>query len=94
MKQRIYILAITAGLLSCNNQTNQVDKTAIAKTEAQTNKVENTKHYTQQDTIFIATEIDDTLKFAKSDFNKIVDEHPELFQELLGNEVYQLIKMN
>lgn len=81
VKQKIYILAITAGFLSCNNQPNQVDKTAIAKTEAQTNRVENSKYYTQQDTIFIATEIDDTLKFAKSDFNKIVDEHPELFQE-------------
>ena len=81
MKQNIYILAITAGFLSCSNQPNQVDDTAIAKTEAQTTKGENSKYYTQQDTIFIATEIDNTLKFAKSDFNKIVDEHPELFQE-------------
>ncbi|PWS31576.1 hypothetical protein [Pedobacter paludis] len=81
MKQKTYILAITAVFLSCNNQPNQVEKTAIAKTETQTNKVDNSKYYTQQDTILILTEIGNTLKFAKSDFNKIVDEHPELFQE-------------
>lgn len=81
VKQKIYILVITAGFLSCNNQPDQVEKTAIVKTETQTNKFDNSKYYTQQDTILIATEIGDTLKFAKSNFNKIVDEHPELYQE-------------
>ncbi|RZJ89230.1 MAG: hypothetical protein EOO20_11540 [Chryseobacterium sp.] len=81
MKQTIYILTITIGLLSCNNQPKQVDKTTIANTDIKTSKADNSKFYTQQDTILIATEIGDTLKYAKSDFNKIVDEHPELFQE-------------
>ena len=82
MKQRIYILAITVGLLSCNNQPNQVDKTPITNTGTKTRKIDNTQYYTQQDTILIATEIGDTLMFSKSDFNKIVDEHSELFLDL------------
>lgn len=69
------------GLLSCNNQPKQVDKTTIANTDTKTPEVDNSKYYTQQDTILIATEISGTLRFAKSDFNKIVDEHPELFQK-------------
>lgn len=81
MIQKFYILAITAGFLSCGNLSNQIDKTAIDWTEALSNKVQNSKYYTQQDTFFIATEIGDTLKFAKSDFNKIVDAHPEFFLE-------------
>lgn len=78
VKQTIYILTITIGFLSCNNQPKQVDKTTIANTD--TVRVDNSQYYTQKDTILIATEIGDTLRFAKSDFNKIVDEHPELFQ--------------
>lgn len=81
MKQTIYILTITIGLLGCNNQPKQVDKTAVANTDTKTIKIDNSQYYTQQDTILIATEIGDTLRFAKSDFNIIVDEHPELFQE-------------
>lgn len=81
MKQEIYILTIIIGLLSCNSQPKQVDKTTIANTDTKTIKVDNSQYYTQQDTILIATEIGDTLRFDKSDFNKIVDEHPELFQE-------------
>ena len=81
MKQTIYILAIIFGLLSCNYQPKQVDKKTNANTDTKTSEVDNSKYYTKQDTILIATEIGDTLRFAKSDFNKIVDEHPELFQE-------------
>ena len=74
-------MTITIGLLSCNNQPKQVDKTAIDNPDIKTIKIENSQYYTQQNTIIIATEIGDTLRFSKSDFNKIVDEHPELFQE-------------
>lgn len=81
MKQPIYILIIIIGLLSCNNQPKKVDKPTITNIDTQSSKVDNSKYYTQQDTIIIATETGDTLIFAKSDFNRIVDEHPELFQE-------------
>ena len=85
MKQTIYILTITIGLLSCNNQPKQVDKTTIANTDTKTTKVDNSKYYTQQDTILIATEIGDTLKYAKADFNNIVDKHTEFFEEYPDN---------
>ena len=82
MIQRIYILAITAGFLSCGSQFNQIDKTASDWKEALSKNVQNSKYYTQKDAFFIATDIDDTLISAKSNFNKIVNAHTELFQEL------------
>lgn len=72
-------------LLSCNNQTKQVDKTVIAITDTKTSKVDNSKYYTPHDTIIITTEIGDTLKYAKSDFNNIVDTHAEFFEEYPNN---------
>ncbi len=75
-------------ILSCNNQHKQADQTQTVDTESkatQTNKIDNSKYYTKQDTIIIATEINDTLKYAKADFNAIVDKHPEFFQEYPDN---------
>lgn len=85
VKQTIYILTITIGLLSCNNQQKQVDKTTIAKTDTETSMVDNSKYYTQEDTILITTELGDTLKYAKADFNKIIDKHPEFFKKYPDN---------
>lgn len=59
--------------------------TDSANTTTQTNSTENSKYYTIQDTITIATEIGDTLKYAKSDFNAIVDKHSEFFQKYPEN---------
>jgi len=81
MKQTIYILTITIGLLSCNNQLKQVDKTTIAITDAKTSKVDISKYYTQQDIILITTEFGDTLKYTKAEFNNIADKHTEFFKE-------------
>lgn len=73
------------GLLSCNNQPKQVDNTTISNTDTKPLKVDNSKYYTQQDTILIATEIGDTLKYAKANFNNIVDKHTEFFEEYPDN---------
>ncbi len=85
MKQTIYILTITIGFLSCNNQQKQVDKRSIVSTDTKTSRVDNSKYYTQQDTILIATEIGENLKYAKPDFNNIVDKHTEFFEEYPDN---------
>ncbi len=85
MKQTFYILTITIGLLSCNNQPKQADKTTTADTNTQTKKVDNSKYYTQLDTIQITNEIGDTLKYAKDKFNNIVDNHTEFFEEYPDN---------
>lgn len=81
MKQIIYILTITVGLLSCNNQPKHVDKKPIANITAETKKVENSKYYTQQDIILITTEIGETLKYNKEKFNQIVDNFPALYKD-------------
>ncbi len=70
-------------LLSCNSQTKQADQNQSADTVVQvetSTKPDNSKYYTTQDTIIVAAETDDTLKYAKTDFNSIVDKHPEFFE--------------
>ena len=85
MKKIFYILIITIELVSCINQSKQVGKTTISNTDTKTPKVDNSKYYTQQDTILITTEIGDTLKYARADFNNIVDKHSEFFEEYPEN---------
>lgn len=80
MKQTIYILTITIGLLSCNYQPKKVDKTTIADTDTKTKIIDNSKYYTKLDTVLIATEIGDTLKYSKEKFNQIVDNFPALYK--------------
>lgn len=82
----IYILLITFVLLSCNNQPKRVDTTShIDNKKTQTNQIDYSKYYTQQDTIFIKTEIRDALKYSKADFNDIINKHPEFFKEYPDN---------
>lgn len=82
----IYILLITFVLLSCNNQPKRVDTTShIDNKKTQTNQIDYSKYYTQQDTIFIKTEIRDVLKYSKADFNDIINKHPEFFKEYPDN---------
>jgi len=50
-----------------------------------TKKRGNSKYYTISETLLIPTETGDTLKFSKESFNRIVDEHPELYQDLVYN---------
>jgi len=76
------------GFLSCNNRIQQSDKTQPIDTTAKvetTNKKDNSKYYTTQDTLIIATEIGDTLKYGKEEFNEIIDNHPELVSDNIQN---------
>jgi hypothetical protein len=73
MKQIIYILPLITGLLSCNIPSKPADTTL--------KKARPSKHHTKQDTLLISTEIGDTLQYAKADFNRMVDQHPEFFEE-------------
>jgi len=86
MKIRYYIGFLA--ILSCNTQLKPVDKPKSvdsATTSIQTKKLDNSKYYTIQDTILIATEIIDSLLYTKNDFNSIIDSHPEFFQEFPDN---------
>ena len=81
MKPILYILIFAIGLLSCDNKLKKVDKTTRTELNIQTQNIDNSKFETQQDTILITTELNDTLKFAKNEFNKIINKHPEFFDE-------------
>jgi len=86
MKTLLFISAF--GLLGCNNQIKRLDPKQSIDTVAQfkkSNKSENSKYYTTQDTVTIITEIGDTLQYTKADFNSIVDKHPEFFQSYPQN---------
>jgi hypothetical protein len=48
-------------------------------------KTGTSQYYTTKDTISIITEFADTLKFSKTEFNNIVDHHPEFFNDFPGD---------
>ena len=87
--QHIATLVLISGLLGCNQQPktdngltpNQLDKTVQSDTASTTQKTDNSKYYTTKDTLLIATDSGDTLKYSKDDFNKIVENHSELFND-------------
>ena len=65
---KIYILIITIGLLSCNNQQKQLDNSSVNTVDNKISKVDISKYITHLDTILIATEIGDTLKYTKIEY--------------------------
>jgi hypothetical protein len=97
---RILLYISVCTLLSCNSRTKLSDKKPSNETgphvEVPSNtptihKIDNSKCYTTLDTLIIPTEIGDTLKYAQNEFNKIIDDHPELVSDYTQNpdETYQ-----
>lgn len=82
MKNKRYLLLLIIGISSCTNPSKQADKTIVPETKKVLASTDYSKYYTQEDTLSIVTELGDTLKYAKADFNSIVDQHPELFKEI------------
>lgn len=82
MKKLFYILIF--GFLSCTNQIQQADKKnsidSIVKYET-SKKTDNSKYYTNQDTLVIINEIGVTSKYSKQEFNQLVDNHPEFVSD-------------
>ena len=91
---KIYIIIITIGLLSCNNQQKQLDNSSVNTLDKKISKADNSKYITHLDTILIATEIGDTLKYTKTEFNKIVNTHTEFFEEYPVNPDQTYSKAN
>ncbi len=85
MKLILYIFLFTIGLISCNNKPKKIDKTTASVLNTQNQSIDNSKSSPQQDTILITTELGDTLKFAKNEFNEIINKHPEFFEENPNN---------
>lgn len=61
-----------------NKKNSALDTTKKTKT---TEKDVKSKYYSTIDPLIIITEYDDTLEYSKTEFNKIVDNHPELYSE-------------
>lgn len=73
---------------SCGNERTQANMQLNSDTLKVTSKVnttDNSKYYTSQDTLTITTELADTFKFSKADFNSLVDKHPEFFENYPDN---------
>lgn len=94
MKQTTLILIITIGLFGCSNQPKQVSETAVANSNNYISKIDNSKFYTQEDTIFIANEKGYTLKYSKTEFNSIVDSHSEFFKKYPNNPDQTFLNVN
>ena len=78
-------------IFGCNKQSVQTENAVKAKNHEKTSgtqRHDHVKHYTTKDTLFIATEIGDTLIFPKEEFNQIVDEHPEFYSDFAYNPDY------
>lgn len=81
----IMTVVLTSVLLGCTQQpkadngltSNQRDK--ADQSESTIQKLDNSKYYTTNDTLIIAADNDNILKYSKDEFNQIVDDHPELF---------------
>lgn len=86
MKTLLYISIF--GLLSCKNRTQHSDikQTIDSNPKVEiSNKIDNLKYYTTADTLIIANEIGDTLKYGKDKFNEIIKNHPELVSDNIQN---------
>lgn len=81
MKKMIYITLL---FLSCNNKTNQSDKTFDIDSTYKTvpeNRIDVSQFYTHKDTIEIAKENSGILIYSNNEFNQIVDNFPSLYSD-------------
>lgn len=83
--QCITITLLLVGLLGCNQQPEQDG--GLAKNNVQRDivsvapKPDNSKYYIATDTFEFSTETLGTIKYSKEEFNRIVDNQPELFTD-------------
>lgn len=84
LTKTIFILLIFI-LLSCNNNESVKNVQAANNNIVLKHQINNSKHYTEKDTIYINTEIGEKLTFVKEEFNKIIDKHPEFFEKYPSN---------
>jgi hypothetical protein len=82
VKTLFYIPLLT--VLGCSNPTKSTDTKLHSDTisdQSNTRQDGNSKYYTTKDILVIATETGDTLNYSKSEFNSIIDNHPELYND-------------
>jgi hypothetical protein len=76
-------------LIGCNDQSKSdrdLTKPKLSKTDEndsvfESEKLHNPHYYLSSDTLTISTENLGTYKYSKEDFNRIVDNHPELYND-------------
>ncbi|GAA4150562.1 hypothetical protein GCM10022217_03630 [Chryseobacterium ginsenosidimutans] len=89
--KNIFLILITLTLLNCNNNDSSKNTKGETITEIQNinpvkkRQPDNSKYYTTLDTILLLPETDVALKLEKKEFNKIIDFHPEFFEDITEN---------
>ncbi|SHL91485.1 hypothetical protein [Chryseobacterium polytrichastri] len=89
--KNIFLILITITLLNCNNNDSFKNSQGKTVTEIRnTNpykrqQPDNSKYHTKLNTVLLLPESDFALKLGKKEFNKIVDSHPEFFQDIPEN---------
>ncbi|MCB0743855.1 MAG: hypothetical protein KDC67_08125 [Ignavibacteriae bacterium] len=73
----LFLIFLTFICLSCKKQTKQVEPVH----EELPVKIDNSSHYTTLDSITIDNELGFNRTFSKEEFNKIIDDYPELFDK-------------
>jgi hypothetical protein len=80
----VFYLSLIA-VLSCNEQSKPATQTVTIDstnaTSVQNTKIDNSRYYTNLNTVIIAMEPDDTMRYSKAQFNEVVDKHPEFFED-------------
>lgn len=82
MKNILLCFSVFFLLFSCNKNEN-FKKNLEKQKESEVQKNKNSKYHTKLDTLVIKTENDIILNFEKKKFNKIIDDHPEFFDEMV-----------
>lgn len=82
--KNIIVLCLSIFLLFLHCSKNEdFEKNSTKQNKSEIKKIENSKYHTKLDTLVIKTENDITLHLEKNKFNKIVDSHPEFFDDIM-----------
>lgn len=83
---------LTLAILGCSTPEKPQEHVVTvdsAKTIPSHAGIDNSQYYTQEDSINLVIEEGDTFQYSKEDYNKIVDLHPEFFEDY-AQDPYQL----
>jgi len=82
MKTLLYIPFLF--LFSCSNHTKRTDINSNLESVSYSQITsDSSKYHTTEDSVLITTEIGESLKYSKVEYNLIVDNHPEFFSDIV-----------
>jgi len=74
-------------LSACTNHSAQTgQKSAVdIKSDSSNTGADRSKYHVANDVTIVVNELPDTLRYTKADFNKLIDTHPEFFNDITEN---------